>query len=74
MRSNYFNPKILYVYTLCTLLLWSAIGCLMLAKISSFLFSIVEAAEHTYDFNNKGCSRKDVWVCENLNSIIQGVS
>lgn len=26
-----------------TLLLWSAIGCLMLARIRSFLFSIVEA-------------------------------
>lgn len=26
-----------------TLLLWSAIGCLMLARISSFLLSIVDA-------------------------------
>lgn len=34
-----------FVFKHCTLLLWSAIGCLMLAKISSFLFSIMEAEE-----------------------------
>lgn len=51
------------VFTCCTLLLWSTIGCLMLAKISSFLFSIVEAAEHTYDCTNKGYGSRHVWAC-----------
>lgn len=32
------------MYTFVTLLLWSAIGCLMLARINNFLLSIVEAA------------------------------
>lgn len=31
-----------------TLLLWSAIGCLMLARISSFLLSIVDAEKKTH--------------------------
>lgn len=31
-----------------TLLLWSAIGCLMLARISNFLLSIMEAARNTH--------------------------
>lgn len=35
------------VYMCATLLLWSAIGCLMLARISSFRLSIVEAVTHS---------------------------
>lgn len=47
----------------------------MLAKISSFLFSIVEAAEHKYDSTNKGYGSRHVWGCLKIkNSMVQVVS